>query len=99
MKQSKDYEFLKNDIVEFKKRDEEVKVSLNMLAFKQQREEQENKNFEKENVLRVSRGLAPLVKGDKKAPNEDNYDFIQDETMKILTDYIADPKIVKAIIK
>lgn len=99
MKQSKDYEFLKNDILEFKKRDEEVKVSLNMLAFKQQREEQENKNFEKENVLRVSRGLAPLVKGDKNAPKEDNYDFIQDETMKILTDYIADPKIVKAIIK
>jgi carboxyl-terminal processing protease len=54
---------------------------------------------QEDNILRVARGLNPLVKGDKNASKEDNYDFIQDETMKILTDYIADPKIAKANMK
>jgi carboxyl-terminal processing protease len=99
MKSSKDFEYLKSDIEEFKKRDEEVKLSLNMVAFKQQREEQETKNFSRENDLRASRGLAQLVKGAPKPLKEESYDFIQEETMKILTDYIADPKIAKANMK
>lgn len=99
MKDSKDYEFLKSDIEEFKKRDEEVKVSLNLVAFKAQREEEETKSLDKKNTLRVARGLNPLVKVAQQIPNEVNYDFIQEETMKILTDYIADPKIAKANMK
>jgi carboxyl-terminal processing protease len=99
MKDSKDYEFLKSDIEEFKKRDEEVKVSLNLVAFKAQREEEETNSLDKKNTLRVARGLNPLVKVAQQIPNEVNYDFIQEETMKILTDYIADPKIAKANMK
>jgi carboxyl-terminal processing protease len=50
--------------------------------------------LERENERRVSRGLPPITKKDEKV-KEDNFDFIQDETVKIITDYISDRKIVK----
>jgi carboxyl-terminal processing protease len=95
MKTSKDYKFLLEDIAEFKKRDLEKSVPLNEEDLKKKRDEQEKKNFEKENERRVSRGLPPLKKDEDKPAKEEAYDFIQNETLKIMTDFIANPKVVK----
>ncbi len=97
MKTSKDYEYLLQDIQEFKKRDAETVLPLNEVALKRQRDEQEDKNLKRDNDLRKLRGLPLLVKGDSKPAKADNFDFIQNESMKIMTDYIADSKIVKNI--
>lgn len=95
MKTSKDYEYLLQDIQEFKKRETETTLPLNEVTLKKQRDEQEDKNFKRDNDLRKLRGLPSLVKGATKPAKENNFDFMQDESMKIMTDYIADPKIVK----
>lgn len=95
MKTSKDYKFLLEDIAEFKKRDLEKSVPLDEESLKKKRDEQEKKNFEKENERRLSRGLPPLKKDEEKPAKEETYDFIQNETLKIMTDFIANPKIVK----
>ncbi|MBC7654644.1 MAG: carboxy terminal-processing peptidase [Oligoflexus sp.] len=95
MKTSKDYEYLLQDIQEFKKRDTETSLPLNEVALKKQRDEQEDKNLKRDNDLRKLRGLPLLVKDETKPPKADNFDFMQDESMKIMTDYIADPKVVK----
>ncbi|HET8828038.1 MAG TPA: carboxy terminal-processing peptidase [Pelobium sp.] len=108
MKTSKEYTYLLQDIAEFKKRNTDVSLPLNEIALKKQREELEAKNLKRENERRVSRGLPPIPKKDKNenkvsldlSPKEekikeDNFDFIQNETIKIITDYITDPKIVR----
>lgn len=94
MKTSKEYTYLLQDIEEFKKRDADVSLPLNEVALKKQRDDLEAKNLKRENERRVSRGLPPIKKSDEKV-KEDNFDFVQDETVKIITDYITDPKIVK----
>ncbi len=95
MKNSKDYKFLLEDIAEFKKRDLEKSVPLDEEALKKKRDEQEKLNFEKENERRLSRGLPPLKKDEEKPAKEEPYDFIQNETLKIMTDFIANPKVAK----
>ncbi|MBK0383796.1 carboxy terminal-processing peptidase [Pedobacter sp. SD-b] len=95
MKTSKDYEYLLQDIQEFKKKDAETTLPLNEEELKKQRDEQEEKNLKRDNDLRKLRGLPPLKKGEAKPLKEENFDFIQNESMKIMTDYIADPKIAK----
>ncbi len=94
MKESKEFSYLLQDIAEFKTRDADVSLPLNEEALKKQRDELEDKNLQRENERRVSRGLPAITKKDEKM-KEDNFDFIQDETVKIITDYITDPKIVK----
>lgn len=95
MKSSKEYGYLLEDIAEFKKRDTEVSLPLSELVSKKQRDEIEAKNLSRENERRVSRGLAPLKKGETKPAKEENYDFIRDESMQIITDFISDPRIAK----
>lgn len=93
MKTSKEYAYLLQDIAEFKKRDADVALPLNETALKKQRDELEDKNLKRENERRVSRGLPPITKKDEKTTKEDDVDFIQDETLNILTDFITNPQI------
>ncbi len=99
MKTNKEYQFLLQDIEEFKDLDKEKPLPLNEADLKKQRDEQEAKNLAKENERRVYRGLEPIVKNDSKTkeedgakveakPKEDKFDFIQSESVKIMTDYI-----------
>ncbi|WP_353132943.1 carboxy terminal-processing peptidase [Pseudopedobacter sp.] len=99
MKTNKEYQFLLQDIEEFKDMDKEKPLPLNEADLKKQRDEQEAKNLAKENERRVYRGLEPIVKNDSKTkeedgakveakPKEDKFDFIQSESVKIMTDYI-----------
>ncbi|MFC5283753.1 carboxy terminal-processing peptidase [Pedobacter alpinus] len=94
MKNSKEFTYLLQDIKEFNKKDTVVSLPLNEVALKKQRDELEDKNLKRENERRITRGLPVITKKDE-IVKEDNFDFIQDETIKIITDYISDPKIVK----
>lgn len=86
MKTSSDFKDLQEDIAEFAKREAETSITLNEAKLKKEREEQEIKSLARENKKRVAQGLAPLKKGEVK-PKED-FDFIRDEGLKIMADFI-----------
>lgn len=85
MAKSLDYKILREDIDESKKRDAETSITLNEAKLKTERDALELKVLMRVNQLRASRGLAPVKKGDK-ATKEDAYDFVQDESLKIMVD-------------
>jgi carboxyl-terminal processing protease len=87
MVKSLDYKILEQDIAESKKREGEVSVSLNELKLKTERDSLEAKNLAKINSLRASRGLTPVKKGDK-IKKEESFDFIQDESLQIMADFM-----------
>lgn len=87
MKSSDEYTYLLDDITNFRKRDAETSVSVNEATLKADREAQEAKNLARENKRRASRGLAPFKKGEVKASND--FDFIEDESLKIIADFIS----------
>ncbi len=92
MAKSLDYKIMEQDIADAKKREGEVSVSLNEVKLKAERDSLEAKNLAKLNSLRASRGLAPMKKGEK-IKKEDNFDFILDESLRIMTDFmqVTDP--------
>jgi carboxyl-terminal processing protease len=92
------YKYLQEDIDEYKKRDAEKSTTLNEVALKQQRETDDQKTFERNNLKRVAAGLPALKKGetakaaDKLMPsakNKTDLDFMKVEAGQILTDYIT----------
>ncbi|MEQ7798456.1 carboxy terminal-processing peptidase [Pedobacter sp. ASV1-7] len=85
MDKSLDYKMLQEDLAEAKKSGDDNSISLNEVKLKAERDSVEAKNLAKINTLRASRGLAPIKKGDK-VKKEENYDFIQDESLKIIAD-------------
>lgn len=85
MAKSLDYKILEQDIAESKKREEEVSVSLNEAKLKAERDSLEARNLAKINSLRVSRGLPSVKKGDK-IKKEEIFDFIQNESLRVMTD-------------
>lgn len=87
MAKSLDYKVLEEDIVEAKKRDAETSITLNEAKLKAERDQLEAKSLARLNQLRASRGLAPVKKGDKVA-KEESFDFVQDESLKIMADLI-----------
>lgn len=93
MEKSPDYKIMVQDIAESKKRESEVSVPLNEGKLKIERDSLEAKNLSRLNALRASRGLAPVKKGDK-IKKEDNFDFIQNESLKIMADFmeLTNPK-------
>ncbi|WP_245580824.1 carboxy terminal-processing peptidase [Daejeonella oryzae] len=86
MQTSPEYKFLKEDIIQFGKRDSETSITLNEAKLKKEREDQEAKNLARENQIRIARGLAPLKKGETK-PKEES-DFVQDASLRIIADFI-----------
>ncbi len=86
MKTSEEYANLLDDIQEFRKREAENVVSTSEQKLKQEREEQEAKSLARENKRRALRGLPPLKKGEAKP--KDDYDFIEEESLRIMADFI-----------
>ncbi|MGA9648613.1 carboxy terminal-processing peptidase [Pedobacter sp.] len=84
---SLDFKYLKEDIAEMKKRDTEVSVTLNEAKLKAEREAQENKSLARVNELRTARGLPTIKKGDK-ATKQDAFDFIEDESLHVMGDFM-----------
>lgn len=85
MATSVDYKILQEDILESKKREGETSITLNEAKLKKERDDLEAKSYERLNKLRASRGLAPVKKGDKTI-KEEAFDFVQDESLKIMVD-------------
>ncbi len=92
------YKYLQEDLDEYKKRDAEKSTTLNEVALKQQRDADDQKTFERNNLKRVAAGLPALKKGetakaaDKLMPsakNKTDLDFMKVEAGQILTDYIT----------
>lgn len=86
MKTSLGFQNLQEDIAEFAKRDIETSITLNEAKLKKERDEQEEKSLQRENRRRVAKGLPSLKKGEAKA--KDDIDFIRDESLEIMADYI-----------
>jgi len=90
---SKNYQYLLQDIADFKKHDAERTITLNEAQLKKQRDDDEAKSFARDNERRVALGLKPLVKGQAKPKNED-LDFLKIEAGQIMVDYITlNPKV------
>ena len=87
MASSVDYKILVEDIAEGKKRDGETTVTLNVAKLKAEREAMEKKALDRVNKLRASNGLTLLVKGEK-VTKEGAFDFLQDESLKIMIDFM-----------
>ena len=86
MNTSLGYKNLQEDIAEFAKRESETSITLNEEQLKKERDEQEAKSLQRENQRRAAKGLAPLRKGEAKP--KDDIDFIRDEGLQIMADYI-----------
>jgi len=87
MSKSLDYKMLKEDIADLEKRDGEVSVSLNLAKLKAERDSLEAKTLERTNMLRASKGLPAVKKGDK-ITKEESFDFVEDESLQIIADFI-----------
>ncbi|HEY1061824.1 MAG TPA: carboxy terminal-processing peptidase [Daejeonella sp.] len=86
MKTSLGYQNLQQDIADFAKREAETTVTLNEVQLKKERDDQEAKVLLRENQRRAAKGLPPLKKGE--ARPKDDVDFIRDEGLQIMADYI-----------
>ena len=87
MRTSNSYKYLLEDVAEFKKHDDEKSVPLNEAVVKKQRDDDEQRTFERDNLKRIALGLKPLKKGETRPKNED-LDFLKIEAGQIVTDYI-----------
>ena len=84
---SLDFKYLKEDIAEMKKRDAETSVTLNEAKLKSERDAQEVKSLSRANELRAARGLPALKKGEK-TTKQDAYDFIEEESLHVMGDFM-----------
>ena len=87
MSSSLDYKMLKEDIEEGKKARKETSVTLNEAKLKAERETLEAKSLARLNKIRAQRGLKSIVKGEK-VPKQEPADFIEDESLKIMADFM-----------
>ncbi len=87
MSKSLDYKMLKEDIAEGKRRESETSITLNEAKLKAERDALEAKSLARLNQVRAEKGLAPLKKGEK-TPKQEASDFIEDESMNIMVDFM-----------
>jgi len=88
MSTNANYKYMLEDIADYQKRQNETSITLNENELKKQRDTDEAKAFERNNLRRQALGLAPLKKGQTRPKNED-LDFLKKEAGQILTDYIS----------
>ena len=87
MAKSLDYKGLIEDIADMQKREKETSVTLNQDKLKAERDSLEAKALENINKLRIARGLPAVKKGDK-VKKDENFDFFEDESMRVMADFI-----------
>ncbi|SFT02622.1 carboxy terminal-processing peptidase [Sphingobacterium wenxiniae] len=87
MKKSPEYQFLLEDIEEFGKADTIQEISLKQEELQKEREKNKMKNRARVNKALELRGL-PLWKEGEPQPKTE-FDFILDETLNVMADYIA----------
>lgn len=87
MTSSRSYQYMMDDIAEYKKQIAEKSLVLNEHEMKKKRDADEQRNFERINQRRIALGYPPLKKGDKRS-KEDDLDFVKREAGQIITDLI-----------
>ena len=88
MDTSAEFDNVLEDIREYKESKNEKYVSLNEAVRKKEKEEEDNKRFERENERRKSKGLKLLQKGETQLNKDKSPDPYLEETGHILADLI-----------
>jgi len=84
-----EFDYLKDDILEYKKVIRKNSLSLNEKVRLEEKEEKEEKEFQRENERRNIKGLKLLEKGETPSVDEeDDSDIFLNETALIITDMI-----------
>jgi carboxyl-terminal processing protease len=83
-----DFDFLKEDIEEYKKSHEKIYVSLNEEIRLKEKEKEEQREFERENERRKRKGLKLLDKDEVDIEEDDEEDSFLRESALIVTDMI-----------
>ena len=83
-----EFQYLKEDIQEYKKSKEQKYVSLNEEVRKQKKEEKDDKEFQRENEIRQRKGLKLLEKGETPDKSVEDDDFFLTETARIVSDIV-----------
>ncbi|MBZ0198666.1 MAG: carboxy terminal-processing peptidase [Ignavibacteriaceae bacterium] len=88
MKINPEYDFLLEDIKEYRNQRDKKTISLNEDVRKKEKDQLEEEKFQRENERRKEKGLKLLDKGEKIPPADDKSDFILNEAGHILADVI-----------
>lgn len=99
MASSDDYKSMMQDIADFNKRKNEKSVSLNEETLKAERDSDKKEELDRYNKHRALKGLAPVEKLSDKPTDEKPYDFVKEESEKIMLDFIAQLKAAKLVKK
>ncbi|WP_353185482.1 carboxy terminal-processing peptidase [Parapedobacter lycopersici] len=89
MKASPSYKFLLEDIDLMHKRESETSVTLQEDKLKKEREESRAKSKEREATIHAIRSGAPLEPTAAASGNTDEVDFILDESLAVMADYVG----------
>ncbi len=83
-----DFDYLVEDIKTYQDNKKKSYISLNEDIRKKEKDEEEQKKFERENARRKTLGLKLIEKEEVSEIKPDKKDYLLDETAKILSDYI-----------
>jgi len=83
-----EFQFLQEDIMTYKENKNRKYISLNEEIRRQKKEEEDEKEFQRENERRKSKGLKLLNKGEVPEKSEEEDDIFLMETAMIVTDMI-----------
>ena len=87
-----EFQYLKEDILEYKESKNQKYLSLNEALRKQKKEEDDEKEFQRENERRKLKGLKLLEKGEVPEKAAEENDIFLTETAMIVTDMINLPE-------
>ncbi len=90
MVDSIEYQQMLLEIKEFKENRKRSSFSLNLSQRSQEKQEAEDRKFERENELRKAKGLKLLEKGEVFSNEENEKDFLLRESVNILADLILE---------
>lgn len=89
MKASPSYQFLLEDIDLMNQREAETSVTLQENKLKKEREESREKSRQRTAAIKAIRSGAPLEPTAATSGNTDEFDFILDESLEVMSDYVA----------
>lgn len=86
MQASPEYKFILEDIELVEQRESETSVTLHIDKLREEREANRKRSRDRINESRAFRGLGEVPAG---ANDDDEYDFMIDETLKVVADYLT----------
>ena len=89
IKKSLEFSFVKEDILEFQKRNSEKNISLNEEVRKKEQEKEKQKTLDRENARRKEQGLKPIKSMDDAEKKKESKDIYLDETVAVIIDILG----------